>query len=323
MIGAAGGSATRRPRPGCRWASARTVCRCCSEPASCAAPPQAGARAGALQLRASSWTRGGDRYLDDHRIDGRPVLPFAVAMELMGEAAAAAGGVRIAGLRDIRLLDGVSFEDDRPVTLRVDATAGRRTGRSRPRSVRPPRVVRTTGQASSRSTQASGPSRRGPGGTRGAGPVPAGVAAAYRDLLFHGPLFQGILAIEGMDERGATARCWRARSRPSAWTGQRGCAGCWTRSARQRPAGAGAVGAPAVGRDPAARPRSARSERTARDDRGEPVHHELRIRPQSGAAAVPRRPLVLRLRRPPARARSRTSSGSARRRSNRLAEARA
>ena len=29
---------------------------------------------------------------------------------------------------------------------------------------------------------------------------------AYRELLFHGPLFQGIVAIEGMDERGARAR---------------------------------------------------------------------------------------------------------------------
>ena len=31
-----------------------------------------------------------DRFLGDHRVDGQPVLPFAVAMELMAEAAAAA-----------------------------------------------------------------------------------------------------------------------------------------------------------------------------------------------------------------------------------------
>ena len=31
------------------------------------------------------------------------------------------------------------------------------------------------------------------------------VEAAYRDLLFHGPLFQGIEAIEGMDGRGAVS----------------------------------------------------------------------------------------------------------------------
>ena len=48
-----------------------------------------------------------DRYLGDHRIDGRPVLPFAVAMELMAElAATAAPGRQVAGLRTIRLLSG-------------------------------------------------------------------------------------------------------------------------------------------------------------------------------------------------------------------------
>jgi hypothetical protein len=36
-------------------------------------------------------------------------------------------------------------------------------------------------------------------------PFPLAIESAYRDLLFHGPLFQGIVAIEGMDARGASA----------------------------------------------------------------------------------------------------------------------
>jgi Polyketide synthase dehydratase N-terminal domain len=32
---------------------------------------------------------------------------------------------------------------------------------------------------------------------------PLAVEDAYRELLFHGPLFQGVTAVEGMDERGA------------------------------------------------------------------------------------------------------------------------
>jgi hypothetical protein len=36
-------------------------------------------------------------------------------------------------------------------------------------------------------------------------PFPMGMDEAYRDLLFHGPRFRGIAAIEGMDERGARA----------------------------------------------------------------------------------------------------------------------
>ena len=36
-------------------------------------------------------------------------------------------------------------------------------------------------------------------------PFPLAIEDAYRDLLFHGPIFQGIVAIDGMDERGASA----------------------------------------------------------------------------------------------------------------------
>jgi hypothetical protein len=36
-------------------------------------------------------------------------------------------------------------------------------------------------------------------------PFPLAIEDAYRDLLFHGPIFQGIAAIDGMDERGASA----------------------------------------------------------------------------------------------------------------------
>ena len=36
-------------------------------------------------------------------------------------------------------------------------------------------------------------------------PFPLELADAYRDLLFHGPLFQGITRIAGMDARGSSA----------------------------------------------------------------------------------------------------------------------
>ena len=63
-----------------------------------------------------------DRYLGDHRIDGRPVLPFAVAMELMAEVAVGATpGRAVAGLREIRLLGGVALEHERAATVRIDA----------------------------------------------------------------------------------------------------------------------------------------------------------------------------------------------------------
>jgi len=42
-------------------------------------------------------------------------------------------------------------------------------------------------------------------GLSGLAPFPMTVEEAYRDVLFHGPLFQRIQSIEGMDSRGATA----------------------------------------------------------------------------------------------------------------------
>ncbi len=54
-----------------------------------------------------------DRYLDHHRLDGRPVLPFAFASELMAETAESAlGNLHVAEVRDIRLMNGLTFDQD-------------------------------------------------------------------------------------------------------------------------------------------------------------------------------------------------------------------
>jgi acyl transferase domain-containing protein/NAD(P)H-dependent flavin oxidoreductase YrpB (nitropropane dioxygenase family)/NAD(P)-dependent dehydrogenase (short-subunit alcohol dehydrogenase family) len=142
-----------------------------------------------------------DLYLGDHRLDGRPVLPFAIATELMAEVAAAAvPGGRVAALEDIRLLAGIVVDDGgaavrvtaRPGedgALDVSVTAGDEPGRERYAS-----------RAVLRAAAAAAPASLGE-----LAPFPMTVADAYRELLFHGPLFQNILAIEGMDHRGARA----------------------------------------------------------------------------------------------------------------------
>jgi acyl transferase domain-containing protein/NAD(P)H-dependent flavin oxidoreductase YrpB (nitropropane dioxygenase family) len=152
------------------------------------------------------------RYLNDHRIDGRPVLPFAVAMELMAEAAAAvAGAEQVRGLREIRLFDGVSFEQDRPVRLRVDAAPGEHA-RELEATISPAALGRPHYRArvQLRATETAAGAGEGPAALENLSPFPMDVAGAYRELLFHGPLFQGILAIEGMDERGARSRLARS-----------------------------------------------------------------------------------------------------------------
>jgi acyl transferase domain-containing protein len=148
-----------------------------------------------------------DRFLDDHRVDGHPVMPFAVAMELMAEVAAAANpGREVAGLRDIRLLHGVTLDDDGGAAVRIAASravapdemdvtiAAPDGGRSHYQA-----VVRLRDAGAAEDDVEPAPS------LAGLPPFPMSVDAAYRDLLFHGPLFQGIVAIEGMDERGAVS----------------------------------------------------------------------------------------------------------------------
>jgi acyl transferase domain-containing protein/NAD(P)H-dependent flavin oxidoreductase YrpB (nitropropane dioxygenase family)/NADP-dependent 3-hydroxy acid dehydrogenase YdfG len=142
-----------------------------------------------------------DRYLDHHRVDGNPVFPFAAAMELMAECAVlAAPGTQLTGLTQIRLLKGIVVADDAGVTIRATAT---------PRSdgvdvlLGTPDGARPHYRSIARLTGVAAPER--PADLPALPPFPMTVEAAYRDLLFHGPTFQGISAVVGMDERGSTA----------------------------------------------------------------------------------------------------------------------
>jgi hypothetical protein len=144
-----------------------------------------------------------DRYLADHRVDGRPVLPFAVAMELMAEAAVLASPRRdVSGLREIHLLHGVTLDDAEGASMRVTAAPRRRdevevtiaaVGGGRRHYSAVVELGEPDGQEST-----SAPLEQ-------LAPFPMSMDDAYRDLLFHGPLFRGIDAIEGIDEHGAAA----------------------------------------------------------------------------------------------------------------------
>ena len=148
-----------------------------------------------------------DRYLDHHRVDGKAVFPFAAAMELMSECAVVAAGARLEGLQQIRLLKGIVVGDGERVAIRATATPRAQGGEveivlgssdgSRPhyRS-----IARVTDEPAERLVSPEGPAE-----LPGLAPFPMSVEAAYRDLLFHGPLFQGITAVNGMDERGSSA----------------------------------------------------------------------------------------------------------------------
>jgi acyl transferase domain-containing protein/NAD(P)H-dependent flavin oxidoreductase YrpB (nitropropane dioxygenase family)/NAD(P)-dependent dehydrogenase (short-subunit alcohol dehydrogenase family)/acyl carrier protein len=148
-----------------------------------------------------------DRFLGDHRVDGHPVLPFTGAMETMAEVASLTRpGAAITGLREIRVLKGIIIPEPDGVETTTLATA-------------------TDDPGVLEATIAEGDARRvsfrarvflgetAPSGTEAPAPVALpelrpftmSTAEVYRDLLFHGPLFQGIDGIKGLDERGSTA----------------------------------------------------------------------------------------------------------------------
>jgi hypothetical protein len=61
-------------------------------------------------------------FLAEHRFDGTPLLPFAVSLELLCEAGAAAfAGRRPAALRGVRAAQALWFAGGRPRTLEVEA----------------------------------------------------------------------------------------------------------------------------------------------------------------------------------------------------------
>jgi hypothetical protein len=144
-----------------------------------------------------------DLYLNDHRLDGRPVLPLAFATEFMAEAAqAACPDLRVVAVRNLQLLKGIVV-DAGPVPMIVTVRAavhGNDAGMtevdvdiSTP-SMNPPVRYRSVVEMASRGVEP-------PAFDMPAWPlVPLSkpLDHAYRDWTFHGPLFQRVTEIAGI-----------------------------------------------------------------------------------------------------------------------------
>jgi hypothetical protein len=169
-----------------------------------------------------------DLYLIDHRIDGRPVLPMAVALELMAEVVVSAWpALRIARISRLRVLQGVKLErlpSGGPYG-QVEYGTYALTVTARPiaaeRSVAHSHVVEVTISGAPakpglprrlhfRCTIALANRLPAPPPVavlplEGALAFPLSVEDAYAHWLFHGPLLEGILAVNGIGADGITA----------------------------------------------------------------------------------------------------------------------
>jgi acyl transferase domain-containing protein/NAD(P)H-dependent flavin oxidoreductase YrpB (nitropropane dioxygenase family)/NAD(P)-dependent dehydrogenase (short-subunit alcohol dehydrogenase family) len=148
------------------------------------------------------------RYLEDHKLDGKPVLPAAVALELMTELVQLGWPQwLVVGVRNLRVLKGVVL-NGRAKTLRI--TAFPRAGSSPAGTEvevtitdpKPPGVshYRAIVELAAELPEAVGVTLP-PEPSEPARPDVT-AAEAYRRYLFHGPRFQCITEIEWADNTG-------------------------------------------------------------------------------------------------------------------------
>ncbi|MCB1921485.1 MAG: SDR family oxidoreductase, partial [Candidatus Competibacteraceae bacterium] len=160
-----------------------------------------------------------DPYLDHHRLDGVPVLPFAVAMEYMAEAVAIHRlELPILELEDVRLLQGLRLTQDAlaikiqvheqaasvPEPQRCAVTLGAGDQSERP-------AYRATVVIGKNQPALSRPQELPPNPLQ-ASPATITAEEAYRRWLFHGPLLQTIATIEAINHQGIDLRLTPSRT---------------------------------------------------------------------------------------------------------------
>ncbi|WP_252270724.1 type I polyketide synthase [Pseudomonas subflava] len=147
-------------------------------------------------------------YLQEHCIDGVPVLPAAVALEIIAEAATLMWpGWIVAEVADLRLLKGVQLSEPtqalslltNPPTYAssegFDASISIRSGSGKQQRMHYRAAVKMAQQLpeAPRHVPSEYHGRELP------------VAKAYQEWLFHGPRFQVIRGIRGLSSQGAAA----------------------------------------------------------------------------------------------------------------------
>jgi Polyketide synthase dehydratase N-terminal domain/Polyketide synthase dehydratase domain len=151
-----------------------------------------------------------DLYLNDHCLDGKPVLPLAIATALIGEAVAQAWpDLQVAAIRELRLLHGVVLDDGakkvRVVAKPLGGTAQRPariaieiTGAGHPHRIHYRANVELVQRLPEPPSFNVTPLADGKA-------FSMEIADFYERWVFHGPMFQGILRIDQVGPGGVKA----------------------------------------------------------------------------------------------------------------------
>ncbi|MEO8592213.1 MAG: SDR family NAD(P)-dependent oxidoreductase [Candidatus Solibacter sp.] len=160
-----------------------------------------------------------DLYLNDHRLDGQPVLPLAVATELIAESVAQAWPhLQVTAVRDLRMLKGVVLENGSKA-LRV-VVKPKEVNANGPSSVAveigPAGQKRLHYRATVELAERLAPAPQVvPPALHDGRPFPMPLDQLYGQWLFHGPLFQGICRVDAVGVSGI--RALLASSSPQEW----------------------------------------------------------------------------------------------------------
>ena len=162
--------------------------------------------------------------LRSHVMDGRPVLPMALILEWLGQAAMTRHpGMVFAGIDDLRVLKGVVLRGSNPETIRI--LAGK-AERGDDRTVVPVElrgtladgrdVLHARGSVVLSDGAVEAPEAAAALDLNALPPRAQSVRTIYRDVLFHGPALHGIQQVDGCGDAGIIAEVAAAPA-PSSW----------------------------------------------------------------------------------------------------------
>ncbi|MCF8035298.1 MAG: SDR family NAD(P)-dependent oxidoreductase [Desulfobacteraceae bacterium] len=172
-----------------------------------------------------------DVYLQDHRLDDNPVVPMAVALEMMAEAVAYRyPDFHLKTVRDLKVLQGIVL-DSESADIHIAATPIHKSDDQVMLEVQirdsqhKDRVYYQAGAELVREKQAS--RKHDPVDFGEMTPFPLSVPEAYEKQLFHGPMWQGIRQVDTIGENGIIGYLKTSRPQSYIRPASKGADGHW------------------------------------------------------------------------------------------------